>query len=51
MFTKIDNFIRACHHSQVFENWWEVEKQLWGNHFTKEGIADYTSMATKVDSV
>lgn len=47
MFTKTDN----SHHSQVFENWCEVERQLLGNHFTMEGITDYSSMATEVNSV
>lgn len=36
MCTKVNDFIRGSHHSQVFENWCELERQLLGNHFTGE---------------
>lgn len=38
MCSKIDDFIRGRHPSQVFENICESERQLLGSHFTGEGI-------------
>lgn len=38
MFSKIYDSLRGSHHNQVFQNWYEVERQLLRNHFTGEGI-------------
>ena len=47
---KIDDFIRGSHHSQVLENWCELERQLLGYDFTGEN-SDYISMATEANSM